>query len=274
MIADPYKVLGIREDVSDQELKKAYRDLSKKYHPDANPDNPEAAEEKFKEIQEAYRQIQDARERGISAYGRMPSSGPNAAGRGSYGGNGYRTGSYGQSQYQTHSAGQNQAGGYRRYEYKEYSDASSAFEDFFTQWADANQGGRQANQAAGEAQYDSRIQAAVNHINRGYYQEALNALNGIAPALRDAQWFYVSAIANQGAGNNFTAMNHAKRAVDLDPANRLYAQLLQNLTGGGVRYQERGASYTPATSGYGWCFSICALNLLCNACGGSGVICF
>ena len=226
MIADPYKVLGIREDVSDQELKKAYRDLSKKYHPDANPDNPEAAEEKFKEIQEAYRQIQDARERGISAYGRMPSSGSNAAGRGSYGGNGYRTGSYGQSQYQTHSAGQNQAGGYRRYEYKEYSDASSAFEDFFTQWANVNQGGRQANQAAGEAQYDSRIQAAVNHINRGYYQEALNALSVgkttivIAHRLstvRDADTIALiedKHIAEQGTRSELLAMNGAYAALE------------------------------------------------------------
>ena len=49
MIADPYRILGIREDATDQELKKAYRDLSKKYHPDANPNDPKAAEEKPKE---------------------------------------------------------------------------------------------------------------------------------------------------------------------------------------------------------------------------------
>ncbi len=69
MIQDPYQVLGVDEHVSDQELKKAYRDLSKRYHPDANPDNMEEAEAKFKEIQEAYRQIVTARERGTSAYG-------------------------------------------------------------------------------------------------------------------------------------------------------------------------------------------------------------
>lgn len=54
---DPYKVLGVSRDASDEEIKKAYRTLSKKYHPDLNPDNPEA-EEKMAEINRAYDMIQ------------------------------------------------------------------------------------------------------------------------------------------------------------------------------------------------------------------------
>ena len=52
---DPYEVLGIPRNASDQEVKKAYRALSRKYHPDANVDkpNPEMYEEKFKQIQQA-----------------------------------------------------------------------------------------------------------------------------------------------------------------------------------------------------------------------------
>ena len=37
---DPYKVLGITRNATDEEIKKAYRDLSRKYHPDSNVNNP------------------------------------------------------------------------------------------------------------------------------------------------------------------------------------------------------------------------------------------
>lgn len=66
MITDPYQVLGISPDASDDEIKKAYRELSRKYHPDTNANNPLAdlAEEKFKQVQEAYQQILEEREYG------------------------------------------------------------------------------------------------------------------------------------------------------------------------------------------------------------------
>lgn len=63
---DPYSVLGVSQDASDEEIKKAYRRLSRKYHPDANINNPDKdkAEEKFKEVQQAYDQIMKEREYG------------------------------------------------------------------------------------------------------------------------------------------------------------------------------------------------------------------
>ena len=65
-MTDPYHVLGVSQDASDEEIKKAYRALSRKYHPDANINNPlkEEAEVKFKEVQQAYQQIMDERSRG------------------------------------------------------------------------------------------------------------------------------------------------------------------------------------------------------------------
>lgn len=76
---DPYAVLGVGRNASEEEIKKAYRALSRKYHPDANVNNPkkEQAEEKFKEIQQAYQQIMHEKERGNfgdSAYGHQGSS--------------------------------------------------------------------------------------------------------------------------------------------------------------------------------------------------------
>lgn len=58
-MSDPYRVLGVSRDASEDEIKKAYRTLSRKYHPDANVNNPhkDQAEEKFKEVQQAYDQI-------------------------------------------------------------------------------------------------------------------------------------------------------------------------------------------------------------------------
>lgn len=71
MIADPYKILELTPNASDEEIKKAYRALSRKYHPDSYVNNPLAdlAEEKFKEVQGAYDQIMKEREGGYSSYG-------------------------------------------------------------------------------------------------------------------------------------------------------------------------------------------------------------
>ena len=76
---DPYKILNIPPTATDEEVKKAYRELARKYHPDNYHDNPLAdlAQEKMKEINEAYELIQ--KQRKISS--------------GSYSGSGY-SGSY------------------------------------------------------------------------------------------------------------------------------------------------------------------------------------
>ena len=69
MLNNPYEVLGVSPNASNDEVKKAYRDLSRKYHPDSYVDNPLAdlAEEKFKEVQEAYDQIMKERDGGYQS---------------------------------------------------------------------------------------------------------------------------------------------------------------------------------------------------------------
>ena len=61
---DPYKVLGVSYNASEDEIKKAYRSLSRKYHPDANVGKPNQKEyeEKFKEVQQAYNMIMDQKQ--------------------------------------------------------------------------------------------------------------------------------------------------------------------------------------------------------------------
>ena len=233
MIIDPYKVLGVSENVSDAELKKVYRDLSKRWHPDANPDDPVRAEAKFKEIQEAYTQIVDARARGTSAYGRAEQS---TSGQG-YGG------------------------------YAEYG-GYGPFEEFFGQWSQYSNDRRRQEES-------NEMQAARNYINNGYYREAMNALGQVPEGSRGARWYYFAAIASEGLGNNIDALKFARQASDMEPGNADYRNLLNRLQNGGTWYTERGERY----GGFGsasdpttWCLSMCALNLLCNCCGG-GIFC-
>ena len=83
---DYYEILGVKNDASADDIKKAYRKLAMKFHPDQNKDNPEA-EEKFKEINEAYDILKDEQKRaafdryGSSAFdGSMGGGGGGAAG--------------------------------------------------------------------------------------------------------------------------------------------------------------------------------------------------
>ena len=65
-MSDPYKVLGVARDASDEDVKKAYRALARKYHPDkyADTDLADLASEKMKEINAAYEEIQKMRNGG------------------------------------------------------------------------------------------------------------------------------------------------------------------------------------------------------------------
>jgi len=58
LIDDPYKVLGVSPDASDDEIKQAYRRLAKQYHPDRNPGD-EIAAKKMQEVNPAYEQIKN-----------------------------------------------------------------------------------------------------------------------------------------------------------------------------------------------------------------------
>lgn len=64
---DPYEVLGVSHDASEEEIRTAYRRLAKKYHPDLNPGDAEAAR-KMNEVNAAYDQIKNPTQKN-TAYG-------------------------------------------------------------------------------------------------------------------------------------------------------------------------------------------------------------
>lgn len=242
---DPYQVLGISRSATEEEIKKAYKALSRKYHPDANINNPnkDAAEEQFKEIQQAYQQIMKERTEGYSYQG-----------TGGYGGS-YGTGSYGR--------GSSGTGGY----YGGFGD----FEDFFGSF-----GGFGNTYGGGQTGYeeDGHLRAAGNYIRNGYYKEARNVLDGMDQAVRGARWYYYSALAHAGLGNQVSALEHARKAAAMEPANREYSNLVYQFENGGSWYRQRQYTYgQPYSGGNSLCLKLCIANFICNLCCGGGGMC-
>jgi DnaJ-class molecular chaperone len=74
LAADPYSVLGVNKDASQDDIQKAYRQLAKKLHPDLNPGDKKS-EERFKEVAAAYDLLGDADKRGRYDRGEIDASG-------------------------------------------------------------------------------------------------------------------------------------------------------------------------------------------------------
>lgn len=206
MIANPYSVLGVSPSASNEEIKKAYRELSRKYHPDSYANNPlsDLAEEKFKEVQEAYDQVMKDRENGYSGV----------------------SGSGGDS---------------------------------------------------------GELNTVFNYLNAKRYREALDALDRVP--LRTAKWYYYSAVANAGVGNNIVAADHAKQAVNMDPSNSEYRNFLNQIEWQGQRYQDtryNNTGYGGLGGGYGnrgmgtgnLCCDLWCADSLCECMGGDLCSCF
>ena len=201
MIGDPYKVLGVSPDASDDEIKRAYRKLAKKYHPDVNPGDAEAAR-KMQEINAAYEQIKN------------PEKVHSTGGSGSRGYGGYGYDPFG--------------GAWQQYQRQQYQ-----------------------QQAGG----DSYQQAAEQYIRFRRFAEAINALDNSTK--RDARWYYLSALANDGMGNRATALEHIKRAVSMEPDNREYLHVLSIMEQGESVYRQHAGSYGTFRMGRSALSSLC-----------------
>lgn len=215
MIDDPYKVLGVSPDASDEEIKKAYRRLAKQYHPDLNPGDPVAAK-KMQQVNAAYEQIKNPEK-----------AQPNPGSQSGYGGYGY--------------------------------------DPFGGAW-------QRTYQQSQESSGDQYLRSAAQYIRFGRYREALNVLNNCTE--KNARWYYLSALANDGLGNQVTALEHIKRAVSMEPDNYEYLQALNEIENGGSAYRQQAGNFGGFTMRSNPFLSLC-LCYLCNlfCCGGRFFFC-
>ena len=111
------------------------------------------------------------------------------------------------------------------------------------------------------------ILRAIDAINTRRYELALNILNNMSSAQRNARWYYLSAVANMELGNEVTALEHIQRAVQLEPDNTVYRNILAQLRQTGEAYRQNGRVYRMDTSQMGkFCCELCAAQLLCRFC--------
>ncbi len=121
--------------------------------------------------------------------------------------------------------------------------------------------------SAGSGTDSIELQAAYNYITSRHYMEAIHVLESVDASARGARWYYYSAIANMGIGNNMTAKLHIAEAVHLEPSNIEYRQFMQHLEFDGTWYQSMGQGYERPYAGTGsWCLSMLFLNMMCNCC--------
>lgn len=121
---------------------------------------------------------------------------------------------------------------------------------------------------------DSHLRAAGNYVRNGYYKEARTVLDGMEESTRSARWYYYSALAHAGLGNQVSALEHARRAQALEPDNWDYSNLVYQFENGGTWYRQRQYTYgQPYTGGSSFCLKLCIANMLCNLCCGGGGLC-
>lgn len=199
---NPYEVLGVSRDATDEEIKNAYRELARKYHPDNYADNPlcDLASEKMQEINDAYDSIMEER-RGAKSRNKNSKSG---------------------------------------------SSASTDFPEI------------------------------VSLINRGRYEQAQELLDGIAPNMRNAEWYYLNGRVLYMRGWFEQAYTSFATAVRMDPSNNEYRNAMHNAQ------RQSGSQYNPYRPSYGntgdcntcdLCQSLICADCCCECMGGDLISC-
>ncbi len=257
MNENPYDILGVPRDASLDEVKKAYRKKARENHPDLNP-NDTAAADRMNKINEAYDRIinpdkyakSDARKNG---YGSPYSSDYNDP-SGGYGGN---TSSSGGPRQNPYGGGQ---GGYQW--------VGVDWDDMFGGngvWGQPNTSSEPIHPEA-EISDSPEIRQAINLINAKNYAAAIDILSEVRSTGRNARWYYISALANNGAGNSVQAIDQIRRAQQMDPNNADYKRAERSFTSGAVSYEQESANRGFSIGIFQPAALCCCFLLVCSIC--------
>lgn len=259
MVTNPHQLLGVSENATQEEIKRAYRRKAKECHPDLHPNDPNAAK-KMNELNEAYDMLMNPekyarRQQQQNPYGGNPYG--NAYGQGS-----------GQSSGQGNPYGQRQqyGGGYSGPGGSSYGGWQSdfggfGFDDFF------GFGGFQSTPTPPPTEQPGdpeMVRQAIRDMQQRAYNSALLHLQSVVSAQRNARWYYLSGVANHGAGNTIQAVECMTHACQMDPNNALYMTLLRQYRQSGQTYQQNAGDYkTTFFDPTRLCYLCCMMQLCC-----------
>lgn len=229
MIDDPYKVLGISQGASEEEVKKAYRKKAKEYHPDLHPNDPTAAK-KMNEVNEAYDMLMNPEKYAAkrAQQNRQQSS---------YGGS--------QQQNQQRSTYNNSGPGGWSSQGDWGPFGGFGFEDIFGFGTARDPNASRPQPENGDS---PQIRQVITEYGAGRYEEAVNILTHIPSTGRNARWYYLSGLCHQKLGNTVQALDHMQKAVQLDPNNRTYHQLLDEYRQAGRTYENNAQGFNMQVS--------------------------
>ena len=156
---------------------------------------------------------------------------------------------------------------------------SYGYQGGYQSYSGQNQGdtGQNGSEASGSS-FDQEAglrQDVQRMISERRYRDALNALSRIRN--RNAEWYYLSAAANAGMGNNVLAQEHAAKAVNMEPNNLQYRQLMNQLSYAGRQYQSNpygggyGSAGTCSTGNF--CCDLWLADTMCECMGGDLCTC-
>jgi len=158
-------------------------------------------------------------------------------------------------------AGNRQGQGYQR----RYQNTENSYDDPFDFWGYWRQG--QGSGYGYSGQTTSEFSAAEHFIRMNDFQSALHVLSEVSENRHNGRWYYLSALANNGAGNRIIALEHIKQALRLEPNNMEYQQVFHMMQSSGRVYQQTSSSFGTIVPNLSYiCMGLCLAQSLCTFC--------